>query len=212
MILKGMIPMGHDRPPRHRQVSLLAQFLQPEPVGWDPTGPPVAETVKQLIDSLWTNPIKNQAVEELYGTLPRPSILDTLRTTIVNEEVVRSLPPCVRGADRELATIQWATQFAACPLVSILDKLERGQLVDKSDMIQAMVSTLRLLGRSCWLSNKLRREMVRPHLRGPFQTLANNDGPQGLNNLFGDDLPGRIKDTIEARNMTSEITTDKLPG
>ena len=41
--------------------------------------------------------------------------------------------------------------------------------------------------------------------RPPAHTLANNDGSQGFNNLLEDDLPGRIKDIIEARKMTSEI-------
>ena len=131
--------------------------------------------------------------------------MDALRKTVINVEIQKSFSRAVKERDRDLATVQWAVQYAACPLVQVLNLMEQGHQLPQTTIIDAMVDTRKLLGRASVHSNNFRRELLRPHLQRHFQGVANSDGSTGFNNLLGDDLPGRMKEIAEGRKVMSDV-------
>ena len=158
---------------------LLAAYMVPRNEGWDPTGPEICDTLKQLVEALWDQPLKRQQAGELYAKYKRPANIDVLRKTTLNPELLRTLPKKARETDGMLAGIQWGIQYASTPLVRILDSLEKGEVVSQEVVIAKVVDSLKLLGRTAGLTNNFRRESLCPLLIRGFQGVLNNDGSQG---------------------------------
>ena len=191
--------------PAAKPVSLLAAHILPKNDGWDPKGPEVCETLKDFVEVMWKNPLKRQQTGEPYAKHKRPSNLDVLRKTTMNPEVLRTLPKKAREADGVLAGIQWGVQYAATPLVALLDDLEKGKQLKPADIVAKLVDSLQILGRTAGLVNNHRREQVRPLLMKAYQCLANNDGSQGWELLLGNELAAKFKAVTEAQKMGTQM-------
>ena len=191
--------------PGPKPASLLAAHLMPKNDGWDPKGPEVCEPLKDFMEPLWNNPLKRQPTGELYAQYKRPSNLDILKKTTMNPEVLRTLPKKAREVDGVLAGIQWGIQYAATPLVMLLDGLEKGKKLQPADIVAKLVDALKILGRTAGLVNNHRREQVRPLLMKAYQCLANNDGSQGWELLLGNELAVKFKAVTEAQKMGTRM-------
>ena len=89
------------------------------PTQWDPPGPEVTEQTKDFITSAWTHYLGSAKADVLFKEFPRPENLPVIRKTALNEEIKKDL----KSSDDELASILYANQFAATPLIRLMDEM-----------------------------------------------------------------------------------------
>ena len=183
---------------------LLAGYITPD-IPTDVEGPPVGPKVKQLVAKYWDSPMSRQHTRELYAGLQRPANLPHLRPTKLNPELQKSLRVQQKARDNQLGAIQWGLQFAALPVVSMLEELSQKKALSPQDIVKTCTLTLRLLGRAANQANNMRRDMLRPHLKQIYQQLCQTSG-YDFEYLLPKDLPAAMK----AANDASKLCRDLL--
>ena len=180
--------------------SYLEQFIPAERAPMDPECGKVADNTAKLLTALWNNPMTKAEAAELYATLPRPENAETLHKTRMNPEIEHTLQQRVK--DNDLGAAQWGVQFAARPIVKALDAVERGQPLEKKELVAALVDTLKILARTSNTLLGLRRDNVRPSLQLQIKTLAKKEGSKGFKYLLGEDLTAQVT-ALEATQKTA---------
>ena len=195
--------------PQEEQGDLLSGYIMPD-TPLDAEGPPVADKVKQLVDKYWDNPMTRVQAKELYGVLRRPENLPNLKRTLLNQELQKSLRVQQKARDSQLASIQWGIQFAALPLVAVLEALNERRDLSPQDLVKLTTQTLRLLGRAANQANNMRRDMLRPHLRPQYQPLCRAN-KYDFEYLLSKDLPGAMKAASDTSRLCNDLVA-KQPG
>jgi hypothetical protein len=157
-------------------------------------GEPVRDRVKSWIDAIWNCPLSKGEISDLFEAWPRPSNLETLHKTRINPELLKSvkLPTKSRLRDTEFESVQWCLQFAARPLVQVLEDLDAGKEINKRVLAERMAASLKCIARPSAKLNNMRRLGLRPFTQGPSAAATENDGSQGFRYLLGEDFLGKI--------------------
>ena len=132
---------------------------------------PVRAKLKTVMDSIYLNPLPKDKLAELYKDYPRPSNIGVLHKTRLNEDVRRALMgrsrESVVARDDQLRSLQWSLQFAARPMLQILDHVSDGNVVlDPRYVVRKAVDALKLIAKASWKQNDARRYNVYAGLKG----------------------------------------------
>ena len=181
----------------------------PEPL--DKTTGEVRPRVKALVDKLYAAPLNTDATADIYEKYPRPINLDALHKTRINQEI---LDECELSGKTQAAlrdapykTLQWSMQFAARPLIEILNNIDaQPEKVDATRTAFLIGDTLKLLARTSWMLNNTRREVLKPNLSGPTASLAKEANTQGFQFLLGNNL----REEVAARSKVHETFKDMV--
>ena len=147
----------------------VADLPTTEPL--DAESAPVRTKLKTVVDSIYLNPLPKDKLAELYKEYPRPTNIQVLHKTRLNEDVRRALMARSRESvvarDDQLRSLQWSLQFAARPLLSLLDHVSDGNTVlDPKYVVRKTVDSLKLIAKASWKQNDARRYNVYAGLKG----------------------------------------------
>ena len=185
-------------------VSPLEALVLPEKAPLDAVGPEVATNVKKLIDAIYQYPIAKDGTAELYDSLPRPSNLEVLHKTRVNQELLEVMGEKAIARDTSLSSIQWALQFAARPQVKLLELLDSGAQLQPAQVVDQLVQTLKLLAKASVKINNLRRTNIRYNVKGPANALTREGTDQGFALLLGENF----REEVTSRKKLAETLQD----
>ena len=182
---------------------------RPEPL--DKTTGEARPRVKALIDNIYAVPLTKEATAAIYDNYPRPRNLETLHKTRINQEILDEweLSGKTQAVPRDAPnrSLQWNMQFAARPLVQILNDIDaKPKEVDARRTAFLIGDTLKLLARASWMLNNSRREVLKPSLSGPTASLAKEVNTQGFQFLLGDNL----REEVAARSKVHDTFKDMI--
>ena len=131
----------------------------------------VRPKLKTVMDSIYLNPLPKEKLAELYKSYPRPANIEVLHKTRLNDDVRRALVARARetvvARDEQLRSLQWSLQFAARPILEVLDHVSDGSdTVDAKLIVRKTVDALKLIAKASWKQNDARRYNVYAGLKG----------------------------------------------
>ena len=131
----------------------------------------VRPKLNQLMNTVYLNPLPTDKLAELYKAYPRPANVDVLHKTRLNDDVKRALTSRARDSvvtrDDQLSSLQWCLQFAARPILQVLDHVSDGrEKVDAKFVASKAVDALKLIAKASWKQNDARRHNVYAGLKG----------------------------------------------
>lgn len=184
--------------------SLIDEVEKPKKDPLDEEGPEVKENLRSLIDAIYKFPMSKVKTAELYKSLPRPKNLDVLHKTRINELVEGKLDPRGKARDKTLESVQWGLQFAARPLVQLLQHVDSDESVNKRLIIQRVVDTLKLTARASSKLNRVRKSNLKQNLKGAAKSLVSEDDYRGFQYLLGDNF----KEELQKRKKLEEVVDE----
>ena len=130
----------------------------------------VRPKVRELMEAIYLNPLSKEKVADLYRKYPRPSNVEVLHKTRLNEDVRRALVGRSRESvvvkDDRLRSLQWALQFAARPIMEVLSHISSGDALDPRVMCEKLSDALKLIAKASWKQNNARRYNIYAGLKG----------------------------------------------
>jgi hypothetical protein len=178
----------------------------------DKIGPVVRPKVKNLVDGIYHNPLTKALTAEIYERYPRPDNLKMLHKTRINEEVLEELDapkinvkPKTVSRDAPYKSMQWGLQFAARPLVGVLQHLDEG-LNDPAFIATEIATAMKLIARTSWRLNDMRRAFLKQNVGGPVLALTRENNTQGFEFLLGDNL----REEVLSRTKVHETFKDMV--
>ena len=130
----------------------------------------VRPKLNQLMNTVYLNPLPTDKLAELYKSYPRPANVEVLHKTRLNDDVKRALTARARDSvvtrDDQLSSLQWCLQFAARPILQVLDHVSDGSQLDAKFVARKAVDALKLIAKASWKQNDARRHNVYAGLKG----------------------------------------------
>ena len=128
--------------------------------------------------------------------------------TKVNPEIWVKISPATRSRNLKLQKIQTTLLKATTVLVEVTDKFLESKDQSKSLLNEATKSLFDAIAlityANCDLNHR-RRDLIKPDLNRSYQQIC-SEQIEVTENLFGDDLPQKIKDIITTNKVGNKLT------
>ena len=168
----------------------------------DDVGPEVAEKVATAVNTGFRNLAPEDKIKELSKEYKTPSNCLGLQVPRVNEELWAKLKKATRARDVQLQNIQGNAMRAAIPLTKILEK--SATTPEMKEVKSHVLASFKLLAHTAAQASFKRRELIVYDLPSEYKGLASKAVPI-TENLFGDDLPKRIKELSDTQKVTASL-------
>ena len=190
----------------------IANLPSTEPM--DAESAPVRAKLKTVIDTIYLNPLPKEKLAELYKDYPRPTNIQVLHKTRLNDDVRRALMARSRESvvarDDQLRSLQWSLQFAARPILQLLDHVSDGNVtLDPKYVVRKAVDSLKLIAKASWKQNDARRYNVYAGLKGTgLEVAQEHQNHTNFEFLLGTNP----REQIAARQKEDETLRDVVAG
>ena len=158
-----------------------------------------------LVDSWFQDGIEDERYTELLKENLRPENCASLVTVKTNQLIWDLLSPPVRTNDKKIQNAQTSVVKAAVIMTKVLDKLGKKESDENSELINQTMQSLALLGQSNRQLCLLRRELMKPDMRGEYSHMC-SQSLKFTDHLFGDDVPKAVKDISDCSKLSNKLS------
>ena len=185
-----------------------AWLVQEVEVAEEEVGPPVSEAIRQCFDSLWdqgvTNP-ENLAIKDTYASIYRPSNVETLVKTNINDEISDNLPRGIQRRDSLPKAVQNSIVKGTLGLMDLVSNLPVMRSEERKDILTRTIKIIRCLAYGNSKINLLRRLQFKPYLGPSLKKLALKPKKPSHNWLYGTEILDEVRDQEAARKISRVI-------
>ena len=166
---------------------------------------PVDTNLASIVNKLARSKMSDDKLKEKLSKYNRPQNCEKLVTPKVNSEIWAKISSSTRSRDVKLQKIQTMLMKATTVLVGLADKLVKDE--KDNSTVKSMFDSIAFISHANSEISHRRREFIKPDLNKAYQQIC-SDQVEITDNLFGDDLPQKIKD-INATNKVGNTLLDK---
>lgn len=156
-------------------------------------GAAIGEGTAASLQYLLTTKLPEKPMTDILDKYNTPSNTKNLSVPKVNQQIWDSLRPHVRQNDSKLQKVQ-----------SLMVKGLTAIAQTPGELPANLEDGMACLASAIYEMNMLRRDFIKPGLQDKFAPLCKPAIPV-TENLFGDDLPKRIKDIDEVHKVTGKV-------
>ena len=171
-------------------------------------GRPVNEKLAAIVNKMARSKLVDDKLKEKLTKYTRPMNCEKLVGTKVNPEIWAKINPAARSRDPKLQKIQTTLLKATTVLVEVTDKSLESKDQSKSllnEATKSLFDAIALITHANCDLNHRRRDLVKPDLNRSYQQIY-SEQIELTENLFGDDLPQKIKDIITTNKVGNKLT------
>ncbi|XP_028518407.1 uncharacterized protein LOC114576281 [Exaiptasia diaphana] len=166
---------------------------------------PVDTNLASIVNKLARSKMSDDKLKEKLNKYNRPQNCEKLITPKVNSEIWAKISSSTRSRDVKLQKIQTMLMKATTVLVGLADKLVKNE--KDNSTVKSMFDSIAFISHANIEISHRRRDFIKPDLNKAYQQIC-SDQVEITDNLFGDDLPQKIKD-INATNKVGNTLLDK---
>ena len=170
---------------------------------------PVDAGLAEVLNTLATDELSEQSIAERKANILDIENCDKLVAPRMNEcvwDVVKDVP---RRQDAGLQNIQKTMMKGLTPIIQLGDRFMKamkddGAMPSAEEAFTAITDGVALILASSHNISLKRRDLLRPHLKPEFKAICSTRCPI-TTELFGDELPKRLKDITEANKIGIKV-------
>ena len=166
------------------------------------------EKLAAIVNKMAQSKLADDKLKEKLMQYTRPKNCEKLVGTKVNPEIWAKISPATRSRDRKLQKIQTTLLKATTVLVEVTDKFSESKDQSKSllnEATKSLFDAIALITHANCDLNHRRRDLIKPDLNRSYQQIC-SEQIEVTENLFGDDLPQKIKDIITTNKVGNKLT------
>ena len=185
-----------------------AWLVQEVEVPEEEVGPPVTESIRQCFDQLWDQGISNAEhlnIKDTYATIYRPSNVESLIKTSINDEISDNLPRGVQRRDSLPKAVQNSLVKGTLGLMDLVSNLPPLKPEERKDILTRTLKIIRCLSYGNSKINLLRRLQFKPYLGPSLKKLVIKPKKPSHQWLYGTDILDEVRDQEAARKMSKVI-------
>lgn len=165
-------------------------------------GPSIQANLAKLIQGLCSDGLAESQLKEKMGKYHRPSNVEMLQTTTVNNLFWQNLHLKTKREDIKLQKLQLFNIKGITVLTYLLnDAVSSKASLDKETLLKGLTDALAFFCAGNKNLNIFRRELIKPELKTEFQGLCSSSVPF-TTKLFGDDVSKKVTDISDANKVS----------
>lgn len=165
---------------------------------------PIDDELANLVTDWFREGIEEERYNELLKTTNRPENCSALVTVKTNQMVWDFLSPTTKSSDKKMQNVQTSLIKGACALTKLTHLLGKCDNPEILDLLGNAMESLALLGHANRQLCMLRREFMKPDMKGEYTHLCSHN-LKYTDYLFGDDVPKTVKDITDCSKISNKI-------
>eukprot|EP00105_Crassostrea_gigas_P034950 XP_019919098.1 PREDICTED: uncharacterized protein LOC109617440 [Crassostrea gigas] len=165
---------------------------------------PIDDELANLVTDWFREGIEEERYGELLKVINRPENCPALVTVKTNQMVWDFLSPMTKSSDKKMQNIQTSLVKGACALTKLTYLLGKCDNPEILDLLGNAMESLALLGHANRQLCMLRRELMKPDMKGEYTHLCSHN-LKYTDYLFGDDVPKTVKDITDCSKISNKI-------
>ncbi|KAK6185393.1 hypothetical protein SNE40_007638 [Patella caerulea] len=165
---------------------------------------PINPDLASLIDNWFRDGVEEDRYNELIKSISRPKNCESLVTVKTNQLVWDFLSQSTRTMDKRIQNAQTSIIKGAVSLAKVTEVLGCGQPLDVNNVLEQAMESLALFGHANKQLCFVRRDMMKPDMRGEYLHLCSQNFKY-TDCLFGDDISKTVKDISDCSRISNKI-------
>ena len=205
--------IDEDKQTDQGALQLLSVFRQDCGLS-DHKQPPVDAGWAAIVNAFATGGVTDKVLSDRKAAILDIENTNMLVAPRLNECVWNVIQKETRSRDSSLQNVQKAVMKGLIPIVKLADKFlqlktnKNGETPDPNEVFNEIANGVTLILAGHHNLNMMRRELVKPDLNKDFKSICSQNCPI-TTELFGDDLPKRLKDIGDANKAGNKVQANR---
>ena len=213
---KSVSPLSDSEEDGEVEISCESEVSDLEDWGTNdmPKGGKIDEELAQAVKAGLSNPIPEGKIKEIIQDHPEPENCPFLKVPAMNNEIWKVLPKFQRKKDVKSQNLQELTMKSLTASIQMKNLMKQarkeGKTIDTKECERICNHLIKMNTKTVKDLNNKRREETRPFLNDELKALCNkNQGFDGNEMLFGDNLPQKIEELHKVSKTTHHMSNNK---